>query len=114
MDNEKKRDTLFDDSWLDELLGPQDAGATVIADDQAAMDAGLVDPNDLELEKLLEEFGSEAAGLNPETPVAAEIPENSAPPAEAAPEEMPIVSANPVEAEVPFLDEEFRNTFGTG
>ena len=111
MDNDKKRDTLFDDSWLDELLGPQNAGSEVIADDQAAMDAGLLDPNDLELEKLLAEFGSEAAGVVPETPAAPENPET---PVTSAPEEVPIISANPVEADAPFQDEEFRNTFGTG
>ena len=104
MDNEKKPELLNDDNWLDELLGPQDAGASVLPDDQAAMDAGLVDPNDLELEKLLAEFGSEAAGaapVNPETPPA-------------APETPPVVSANPVDAAAPFQDEEFRNTFGDG
>lgn len=105
MDNEKKREQLFDDSWLDELLGPQDAGSAVVADDQAAMDAGLVSPDDLELEKLLAEFGSEAAG---EAPAAPETP------VVVAPEEIHIVSANPVEADAPFQDDEFRSTFGTG
>ena len=106
MDNEKKPEQLNDDSWLDELLGPQTDDGLIVADDQAAQDAGLMDPNDLELERLLAEFGSEAAGLDPVVP--------ETPAASAAPEELPIVSANPVEADGPFLDEEYRSTFGTG
>ena len=105
MDNEKKPEQILDDSWLDELLGPQDSGSAIVPDDQAAMDAGLIDPNDLELEKLLAEFGSEAAGTDPAAPET---------PAPTAPEEAPVVSANPVEAEAPFQDEEFRSTFGNG
>ena len=105
MDNEKKPELLNDDSWLDELLGPQAPGAAIVPDDQAAIDAGLTDPNDLELEKLLAEFGSEAAGQDPVEPVFAA-------PVTQDPE--PVVSANPEEAEAPFMDEEFRNTFGSG
>ena len=77
MDNEKKPEQLNDDSWLDELLGPQTDDGLIVADDQAAQDAGLMDPNDLELERLLAEFGSEAAGLDPvvpETPAASAAP----------------------------------------
>lgn len=103
MDNEKKPELLNDDSWLDEILGPQNDEEIIVADEEAVQDAGLLDPNDLELEKLLAEFGAEAAGEAPVEPVAP-----------AAIVEEPFVSANPVEAEGPFLDEEFRDAFGTG
>ena len=105
MDNEKKPEQLNDDSWLDDLLGPQDAGGVIQPDDQAAMDAGLLDPNDLELEKLLAEFGAE---------MAEEVPGAPAAPETAVQEEVPFVSANPMDPEEPFRDEEFRNTFGAG
>ena len=103
MENEKKPELLNDDGWLDEILGPQSDGEKIVADMEAVQDAGLMDPNDLELEKLLAEFGSEAAGEDP-----------AAPEAPAAAETEPVVSANPVDAETPFLDEEFRAAFGTG
>ena len=108
MDNEKKPEELLkDDKWLDELLGPQDSGAEIVPDEQAAMDAGLVNPADIELEQLMAEFGSEISDTE------AAVPETASQEPVAL-EEIPLVSANPVDAETPFLDEEFRNTFGTG
>ena len=103
MENEKKPELLNDDGWLDEILGPQSDEEKIVADEEAAQDAGLMDPNDLELEMLLAEFGSEAAGEDEAVPEAL-----------AAPQEEPLVSANPVDAEAPFQDEEFRDAFGTG
>ena len=111
MDNEKKSEELLnDDSWLDELLGPQNAGEAIVPDEEAALNAGLLDPTELELEQLLEEFGAEPAGVD------AVAPETAADEAVAPepPEAEPIVSANPVDADMPFQDEEFRDTFGTG
>lgn len=102
MDNEKRPELPDDDSWLDELLGPQAAGGQILPDDQAADAAGLTDPSELELEKLLAEFGSGSADPAPAAP---ETP---------APGEIPVVSANPMDPEAPFRDEEFRNTFGAG
>ena len=103
MENEKKPELLNDDGWLDEILGPQSDEEKIVAEEEAAQDAGLMDPNDLELEMLLAEFGSEAAGEDEAVPEAL-----------AAPQEEPLVSANPVDAEAPFQDEEFRDAFGTG
>ena len=104
MDNQKKPEQPTDEGWLDELLGPQDQGIEIGPDEQALEGAGLTDPNELELEKLLAEFGSEP------TAEEAAVPEAPA----TVPVEEPIPSANPTDAAAPFQDEEFRDTFGDG
>lgn len=106
MDNEKNPQRNNEENWLDEILGPQDPAGEIIPDEQAADAAGLTDPNELELEQLLAEFGS--GSLAPETQDPA-----SADPVEPAQGEA-VVSANPQDAAEPFRDDEFRNTFGEG
>ena len=53
MENEKKPEMPADDSWFDELLTHPQVGQELGADEHAVNAAGLTDPADMELEKII-------------------------------------------------------------
>ena len=56
MDNEKKdMQQALDEAWLDELLGIQKTPTPISVDQQAVDAAGLVSPDELELERIVQE-----------------------------------------------------------
>lgn len=73
---------VTDDSWLDEILGQNDLPRELGADELAMSAAGLTHPDDLELERIVQEtlaadWGSEKLvepEVQPATPVSAEEP----------------------------------------
>lgn len=86
MEENKLPDASGDDKWLDELLASEGVGEPIGVDEYAA--AGLTHPDDLELEKIIQEtlnedWGSEPKPKKPNGPTV-------------------------------FLDDEFRDTFGEG
>lgn len=63
MDNENKNSQQpLDEAWLDELLGIREQTAELEADEQAVNDAGLTKPEDLELERIVQETLAENWG----------------------------------------------------
>ena len=66
MDNEKKNSQQpLDEAWLDELLGIQEHKAELKADEQAVADMDLTKPEDLELERIVQETLAENWGAEP-------------------------------------------------
>ena len=59
MDENKQPDRPFDDQWLEEFLAAPELGSEIQADEQAIAGAGLTHPNDLELEKIMQEVLNE-------------------------------------------------------
>lgn len=55
MDNRKTPDNQPDSSWMDELLPPQALGQEIGPDEQAVEAAGLIRPEDAELEQIIAE-----------------------------------------------------------
>jgi len=99
MNEEKKNPAApSDDSWLDELLGSSAPQSEIGPDEQAVAAAGLTHPDDLELEKIVQETLAENWGAPEEGKTAAEEPTQMFRPVEApAPQEQPA----PVQEEQP-------------
>lgn len=108
MDENRNLDELTGDEWLASFLAAKQAGQTntddeIGVDEQAVFAAGLTHPDDLELEKILQEVHAEQwaeeHGTQPE-------------------EEDDVKEYDPSAAVVipteEFKDEEFRDTFGEG
>jgi len=100
MDENKQPDRLFDDQWLEEFLAAPALDSEIQADEQAIAAAGLTHPNDLELEKIMQEVLSEVRAEEDALANTAII--------------------DPVQPPVPqrepdtFKDDEFRAAFGEG
>lgn len=98
---------LTDDSWLDEILGTSNVPKELGADELAMSAAGLTHPDDLELERIVQEtlaadWGSEeqtAPAEQPAAPVSAE--EASDLTQRFVPQETPDEQANAYEAMLP-------------
>lgn len=88
MDNENRLPDPEDEGWMEELFTP-DPGEEILPDEHAISSAGLVHPDDAEVERILQEAREEDWGA----------PEDSVTP------EAPV-------AEEPFRDAEYRDTFG--
>lgn len=71
MDNEKKiPEPNPDDNWLDSILGPRNVPKELAVDEAAAKAAGLVRPDDAELERIVQETMAENWGEpEPERPM---------------------------------------------
>lgn len=66
MDKENKDlQQPLDEAWLDELLGIRETKAELVADEQAVDAAGLMKPEDLELERIVQETLAESWGEKP-------------------------------------------------
>lgn len=66
MENENKNSQQpLDEAWLDELLGIQQHAEELEADEQAISDAGLTKPEDLELERIVQETLAENWSAEP-------------------------------------------------
>lgn len=89
------------DKWLEAFLAAKDQETEIGADEQAVLSAGLTHPDDLELERIMQEVSSDSWGVDP---VAEPEPPVPAPVAAPIPEPEPET----------FKDEEFRDTFGEG
>lgn len=67
MDNERKNpEQPLDEAWLDEILGIKTPSAELGVDELAASSAGLTKPEDLELERIVQETLAENWGEEPE------------------------------------------------
>lgn len=127
MDNQKHPESTGDDSWLDDVLMPQNPGSEIDIDEDAAIFAGLQKPNESELDQLLAEIRANnwidetivQPALTEPTREAADAPVSDATMVVAGiaeapipePAEEPAPVSPPVE---PFRDDEFRDTFGEG
>lgn len=115
MEDKKLPEFPDDDKWLEELLSTPELGAQIGADEQAVSAAGLTDPSDLELEKIIQETLSENWGVEQEQ---THLPESkvSTPEEDVTPEPAPQTTDPTPPPSVPsvFLDDEFRDTFGEG
>lgn len=89
MDNQNQQPNEGD-SWMDELFTTPDHGDEILPDEQAMSSAGLTHPEDMEIDRIIQETLSENWG--------AEQPEEE----------------KPEEAPEPFRDEEYRDAFGEG
>ncbi len=75
MDNNKKDPGSLVDEWLDDILKKMDlpeessnaAGPELAPDEQAIAEAGLTHPDDLELERIVQETMAEDWGVQPDT-----------------------------------------------
>jgi len=103
MENQKKPEMPADESWFDELLTQPELHDEIGPDEQAVSSAGLTHPDDAELEQIINEAKNmgETIVLNIGEP--GEVPEVQESDLQQEPRELP---------EAPFLDEEYRNTFG--
>lgn len=72
---DKKQNETNQENWLDDILGKQDAPKELSADELAAYSAGLTHPDDLELERIVQETLANDFG---DTPAAASVAEESA------------------------------------
>ena len=88
MENEKKQEPIFDESWVNELLdNPHNPQSEINMDETAIFSAGLIHPADMELERIIQE-------------------------AKAMDDELPVQDTQPQLPEESFRDEEFRDVFG--
>lgn len=62
---EKDKNTTPEENWVDDILGKQHTAASLGADESAVSAAGLTRPEDLELEKILQEVKAEATADEP-------------------------------------------------
>ena len=92
---------LSGDKWLEDFLAAK-AAEEISVDELAVASAGLVHPDDVELERIIKEVSSEDWSAEPEQEA----------PAEPAPQPVPPPLPAP-EPEI-FKDDEFRDTFGEG
>ncbi len=90
-----------DDNWLDEYFDAPEMGGEIGPDEQAVSAAGLTDPADMELEKILKE-------------VADEVKQEMAEERGAAPGEPESEPEEHIPQGEPFRDDEYRDTFGDG
>lgn len=58
MENQKNPDTQPENGWMDQLLPPPELGQEIGPDEQAVLSAGLIRPEDAELEKIIAEAKS--------------------------------------------------------
>ena len=88
MENEKKQEPIFDESWVNELLdNPHRPQPEINMDETAIFSAGLIHPADMELEQIIQEAKAMDGELEePEIPP--QLPEDQ------------------------FRDDEFRDVFG--
>jgi UPF0755 protein len=100
MDENKLPNQQSDDQWLDELLATPDLGSEIGADEQAIAAAGLTHPDDLELEKIMQEVLSE---VRAEEDVLAQTTVID-----------PVQPPAPQPEPETFKDDEFRAAFGEG
>ena len=81
-----EKDKKTTDNWVDDILGKQHTAGDLGADESAVTAAGLTRPEDLELEKILQEVKAESAADEPTRKVPTiPQPQESLPPEEAAP-----------------------------
>ena len=113
MENQKNPEQPQEELWLDDILGPQESAQEIGPDEDAVASAGLTEPGDIELDALLEEIKSTGL-MDGATAMLPQIHEEDRP----APEAEPVPAAESVPGsdapltDGPFLDEEFRDTFG--
>lgn len=108
MDDNRNLDELTGDEWLASFLAAKEAekerqDSEIGADEEAVFVAGLTHPDDLELERILEEVHAEEKA---EADTSGQPEEDDV--KEYDPTEVPVI---PTEE---FKDEEFRDTFGEG
>ncbi len=114
MENNKNPDIPQEDSLYSELLSTPDTGEEIGPDEAAIQSAGLIHPEDAEVDRIIQESKQEP---DPEeidmgaTQIIAEFSDLPIPEEEAAenaiPEEQP-----DADADTPFLDDDFREAFG--
>lgn len=96
-----------DDSWIDSILSAPELHEEIIPAEEAMQDAGLVHPNDVDVDRIIQEalsenWGGETAVVpSPVQPVLDET--------ESTQDDQPAHSDGE-----PFKDDEFRDTFGEG
>ncbi len=112
MDNQKHPESSGEDSWLDDILGPRASGAELGPDEVAVYSAGLRDPGEMELEKLIDEVKSGNWNDAAAEPTVAVPSSQLGQTAETQTE--PDSAAVEPSTEALFRDQEFRDTFGEG
>lgn len=88
MDNQKNTNLPQDDDWFEKLLSQPITGQEIGPDEQAVSSAGLTDPADLEVERIIREAK--------------------------AMDETPVVHTSQAPQDGPYHDEEYRQAFGNG
>ena len=63
---DKQNNEANQDNWLDEILGKQPESSELGPDETAVISAGLTHPDDLELERIVQETIAENWGEDPE------------------------------------------------
>ena len=113
MENQKNPEQPQEELWLDDILGPQESAQEIGPDEDAVASAGLTEPGDIELDALLEEIKSTGL-MDGATAMLPQVPEEDrpAPEAEPAPAAESVPGSDAPLTDGPFLDEEFRDTFG--
>ena len=102
MAEDKKTPAAAGDSWVDEFLSSHPAAEEKVSvDETAVFSAGLTHPDDVELEKILDEFRGKPLDPQPE--------EDDVKPYTPAAQTPPVIPTEPT-----FKDEEFREAFGEG
>ncbi len=125
MDNQKHPEASGGENWLDDILEPQNTGAEIGIDEDAALFSNLKSPSEAEVDQLLADIKSnDWANETLVQPVPTEPPASDSFLTDAT-MVVPGLSAEPAgnmaEADIPapapaepFRDEEFRDTFGEG
>lgn len=107
MDNEQRRSgTPENEEWLDSVLGIREQVQELGPDEHAVASAGLTHPDELDLERIMQETKAENWGVTPDAEeisqeAAVEMTQRFIPPEESAESEDEVLEEEPEEEEAP-------------